>query len=356
MRINSPEYRQWKKRQNKKNLLNRTKRKKAKRHRRTIQNRYNYEIKKAADYNSSTKKYEFHAPLNFSIVNNSEETSAFFNKIISFITDKRNFGKSIFIDVSQISQLTIDALMYLLAIVNNLCENFKDRYSFSGNAPADTRVRKLFSESGFYHFVRRQGGDPLTKNNDTLQIVSGENCDTNLAKRLSDFVCEKAGVGKRCCSFLYNMIIELMSNTHKHAYPEGKQILYSRWYCFAEYDKQNTISFSFMDTGAGIPSTVKKKFAERIDILGIKGEHRYVVSALDGEFRTATRKGYRGKGLPKIREFCSAQKIKNLHILANRADVVVCKQGYSSKDIAVPLCGTLYYWQIDLATLKGDIA
>lgn len=354
MRINSYEYRKWKLRQNKKNLILRTKKREAHRRSQTNQIRYNYELKHTADYNSATKKYEFHVPLNFSFANNTEETAAFFNKVISFITNTKNFGKQIFIDISEISNLTIDALMYLLAIVNNLSANFRGKYSFSGNVPKDARVRKLFSESGFYRFVRYQGNEPLTQNNDTVQIVSGEDCDTMLAKRLSDFVCEKAKVDdRRCCSFLYNMMIELMSNTHKHAYPQDNGVLHARWYCFAEYDKQGNISFSFMDTGTGIPSTVKKNFAERIDVLGIKGEHKYVVSALDGEFRTATQEGHRGKGLPKIREFCTNRRIEELHILTNRADVKVHQHGYSSKDIHTPLCGTLYSWQICLSLLQG---
>lgn len=356
MRVDSAEYRKWKRRQNEKNLILRTRKKAARRRTQTMLNRYNYELKRAADYNVATKKYEFHAPLNFSFANNTEETAEFFNKIITFITDTRNFGKSIFIDISEISKLTIDALMYLLAIVDNFSANFRGRYSFSGNAPKDMRVRKLFSESGFYRFVRYQGSEPLTQNNDTVQIVSGENCDTDLAKRLSDFACEKAGVeDRRCCSFLYNMMIELMSNTHKHAYPEEGGILHARWYCFAEYDKNGKISFSFMDTGSGIPATVKKNFREKIDILGIKGEHKYVVSALNGEFRTATQEGHRGKGLPKIREFCTNRQIENLHILANRADVQVLQQGYSSRDVHTPLCGTLYSWQINLSVLQGGV-
>lgn len=353
MKKDSAKYREWKRRQNEKNLLIRTKKRIAKRHAKTAKNWYNYELKHTAEYNVETRNYDFHAPLNFSFINNAEETSSFFNEIILFITNSRNFGKSIFIDISGISRLTIDALMYLLAIVNNLSANFKGKYSFSGNAPKDLRVRKLFSESGFHRFVRYQGTEPLTRSSDTIQIVSGEKCDTDLAKRLSDFVCEKANMGDtRCCSFLYNMMIELMSNTHKHAYPEENGVLHARWYCFAEYNsKENIVTFSFMDTGAGIPATVKKNFAEKIDILGLKGEHKYVVSALDGEFRTATHEGHRGKGLPKIREFCSNRKIEHLHILTNRADVIVLPDGYDSKDFHTPLCGTLYSWQINLSSL-----
>lgn len=354
MKQNSYKYREWKKRQNRKNLLRRSKRKKAIKRARSAQIKHDIELKKTQNYNSNSKKYEFHAPLIFSLVDNAGETSAFFSSLISFIRDPRNFGKSLFIDISSISSLTIDALMYLLAIVNNLNSNFQNKYSFSGNAPSNQKVKQMFSESGFYHFVHYQGTEPLFKNEDSIQIVSGEDCDTSLAKRLSDFVCKKGNVSKRTCSFLYNMIIELMSNTHKHAYNHDS-ILHPRWYCYAEYEHPNIVSFSFMDTGAGIPSTVKKNFAEQIDFLRLKADNKYIISALNGDFRTATKQGYRGKGIPKIKEFCSAKRIRNLHILSNKADVRVLDDGYLASDLESPLIGTLYYWQIDISLLGGEV-
>lgn len=108
-----------------------------------------------------------------------------------------------------------------------------------------------------------------------------------------------------------------------------------------------------MDTGEGIPSTVRKNFSEKLDILKIKGEDKYIISALNGDFRTSTHKLYRGKGLPKIREICSKEKIVNMRIITNKADAHVKKEGYSSHIINKPLIGTLYNWQIKISDLKG---
>lgn len=146
-----------------------------------------------------------------------------------------------------------------------------------------------------------------------------------------------------------------MSNTHKHAYSEGG-VLVPQWYCFAEYRAEGKISFTFMDTGCGIPTTVQKNFAERIDVLKIKSENKYVISALNGDFRTATKQGYRGKGLPKIREYCSMGVIKKLHIITNKANVYVHQSRYNGNDLQVPMQGTLYCWDIDVLTLKGENA
>ena len=81
------------------------------------------------------------------------ETIAFFNSIISFITNRLNYGKKLYIDISSIENLTIDALMYLLAIVNNMNSKVRNKFSISGNVPKNPAIRKLFNESGFFSFV-----------------------------------------------------------------------------------------------------------------------------------------------------------------------------------------------------------
>lgn len=347
-------YKSWITHRNKKNLIRRTQKKLAVKAFRTRENEYNRSLKKYIPYDKEERSYKFTAPLIFSFSENSEETTRFFNDIIDFISNPKNFGKKIFVDISNIEMLTTDALMYLLAIVNNLNDRFRNKYRFSGNSPSKPEIKKLFMESGFYDFVRYQGKDPLTKNTDSIKIVSGTNSNTKIAKQIADFVISKTGLTKIECQFIYVMMIELMSNTHKHAYNENEFLL-PQWYCFAEFDKVDTIKFTFMDTGAGIPSTVKKNFAEKIDILRIKGDDKYVVSALNGDFRTSTEKTYRGKGLPKIRQICAEQKIYNTRILTNKADVKIYPSSYEYKINKNPLQGTLFYWQINISKLKGEI-
>ena len=354
MRKNSPQYKQWVYRRNRKNLIIRSRKKLFKKQRKTNFANYNYKIKKEFVYNNKSKNFTFIAPLNFSIVNNPEETISFFNSIIGFITDKRNYRKKLFIDISKIQSLTTDALMYLLSIVNNLNENFHDKYTFSGNAPSSPEVRKKFNESGFYSFVKYFGRELLTHNDDNVQIVSGESYDTETAKKITDFVILKAGLRRNQCKFLYEAVIELMNNTQKHAYNKN-DLLYPRWYCYVEYHNSNLITFTFMDTGAGIPTTVQKKFAEKLDLLKLIDENKYVVSALKGEFRTATKKYQHGKGLPKIRDFCAKEVMNDLIIVTNKANVFVQKDSIKGKDLPVQLKGTLYNWKIDINRLKEII-
>lgn len=356
MKYDSPEYRQWKSRQNKKNLKRRTKQKNGKKRSKTKIVEYNHTVKKKYKYDKSTRSFNFKCPKVFSFLRNPIETTEFFNSILKFVTNTKNAKKSLFIDLSSISDLTIDALMYLLAIVNNLNKKFDNNTKFSGNIPYNPDVQKLFNESGFFNFVAHKSELEVTASN-KIQIATGVKCNNMLVKRIIDFVCEKSSIKPRNISFLYNMIMELMSNTNKHAYNE-EQMLEPCWYLFVNYEeKDEIVSFSFMDTGEGIPATVKKTIFEKLGkTLQSKKynlEYRYVVSTLNGEMRTATNLKYRGKGLPKIREICSNNQIQNMRIITNKADVLVETNDYKAHDIKEALKGTLYYWQIDIKELKG---
>jgi hypothetical protein len=348
---NSPDYRAWKKRQNSRKLSRRTRKKKERK--RAVMPRSTYiDKRKDVTHKTIAPGHTFNAPIDFSFIHNPEETCSFFNEIITFITDRKNYGKPVFIDVENIESFSIDALMYLLAVIHDM-HGGVNKTIFSGNEPLNDKVKRAFAESGFYQYVSYHGSTQLTKNKDNLQIVSGRNSDPQVAKQITDFVCSKAGVAEKSCSFLYIMMIELMSNTHKHAY-NSMTPLAPHWYCFSEFDGKHTVSFTFMDTGEGIPATVRKNIVEKIDFLKLKDDGKYVISALNGDFRTATQLSYRGKGLPKIRRFCEEKKIYNMCIITNRAEVIVSQKSMQSKNLNNPLLGTLYYWQIDLAELKGD--
>ena len=96
IKTNSSYYRVWKKHQNEKNLIKRTQKRKWNKSRLTAQNIYNYNLKRKGHYDSEIRKYAFIAPLDFSFINNTEETCEFFNEIIKFILDDRNYKKSVF--------------------------------------------------------------------------------------------------------------------------------------------------------------------------------------------------------------------------------------------------------------------
>ena len=64
----------------------------------------------------------FFSPRQFSLINNGDEMLEFFSSIIELIrqiTQTKNKRK-IFIDISKVEDLTIDAVIYLIVIIRNL--------------------------------------------------------------------------------------------------------------------------------------------------------------------------------------------------------------------------------------------
>lgn len=137
--------------------------------------------------------------------------------------------------------------------------------------------------------------------------------------------------------------------TLDHAYKQNS--LVPKWYLIA-LNKPETgkVSFTFLDGGQGIPSTINIKHRERVkqliskffyDVPSIK-DNALIYSALKGEFRTRTNEGYRGKGLPKIYQCVENKEIDNLIIISNKG-YVNCSTG-EQRELSSTFHGTLFSW------------
>lgn len=289
----------------------------------------------------------FNAPLQFSLVSNAEEAVEFFNNVIKYIIDKNHREKRIYFDISKINALTIDALMYLLALVNNVKNKFKNNYVCAGNFPDNAAVKLLFTRSGFLNYLRCSSMEKIIRSDTCIEIRSGNKVDRKTAKDICDFVINQAGFAKRRTNFLYCMIMELMENTKYHAYTPKSPLVHC-WYIFVER-KANTIQFSFLDTGVGIPHTVYKQFYEKLNV--VRSDSDYILSALKGDFRTETRQRNRGNGLPKIYEYEQSGKIQKLKVLSGRGLYGI---NHTNKELLNKFQGTLFYWEISFQPREGD--
>lgn len=338
----------WKEKQNKKTLFRRVKQQ----IRKKVKKQFRKQDTKlcAASYNKAQQRYEFKCPRDFSFETNTDETVLFFSGVLEFIKRGTKARGRIYFNLSEIEHLGVDALMYLIAIINNLKEKYLRRIDlFSGNFPENSEAKRLLDESGFSKFVTSV--TPPGKKSANLQILSGSNINVEAASSVSDFIVNKTGIGKRECSFVYNIIVELMSNTIQHAYIE--EFLHRRWYLFAENNGEK-FKFSFVDTGLGISATVRKNWHEYLPLpLTKKKDEDLILSALKGEFRTSTKMKNRGNGLPKIREYCGDNKIQNLCIISNAARVVLEGTNSQVESLKSKLFGTIFTWEIHTSSLKG---
>lgn len=130
-------------------------------------------------------------PENFSLINNPEETMSFFSDFKKEI-DRKQYGTHFFVDSINVESVTVDALIYLIAILQNDAQNGYLNYSFAGNYPKNEAAKKIYTESGFTDYVYSKM-QTLPESNERVRIVSGINNSPETARELCDFVIDTLG-------------------------------------------------------------------------------------------------------------------------------------------------------------------
>lgn len=343
---NSPKYRPWKKRNDEKKLRNRLKRtEKKSKSERVINEKENI---------SYTKKFDI--PKIFSIIKNPEETIKFLNIIIYEVEKirKKALGKdkavrTFSLNMENTTEITGDALMYLLTIIKNTRGDKFVPINWLGNFPKDEKIKKILQNSGYLKYMKT-AKENLLQTNDHIQIKNGQGYEyenegkiIDIRQEIIDFTCEKLKKDKTQINFLMTMLTEMITNIKDHAYDDNNLFKHN-WYIFVE-NSNDKISYIFMDNGLGIPTTIKKSNIELLKSkFSIDKEYKYIEAGVSGiEKRSKTGLIERGNGLPSIYEQYTSNKINNLVIISNRAYYI--KE--NPKDLENNLNGTIFYWEIN---------
>ena len=97
-----------------------------------------------------------------------------------------------------------------------------------------------------------------------IQIQSGSESNGELVGQICEFVIRSGRqIDNLSTKRLYPMLVELMTNTKQHAYNDKGHMI-SNWYVFAE-DVGDEVRFVFLDTGVGIPNTLRYKIVEGLE-------------------------------------------------------------------------------------------
>lgn len=339
MRKNNPKYKQWLKRRLK-HLEKKRKKTNKKKHSSNI-----YSHNSSFKSNITNKEdYKIVAPQNFSIKDNPSEVSDFFDNIVKFTKERKN-DTFIMFDLSLVEYITADAVLYLLAIMRDLQKLGLAHHKFSGNLPKNKYARNYIIQSGFLDYVQSEIDKDYT-NSQCVQIMANNRYNQLSTKKICDFVNENTEIERKDTKFLYVLINEMMLNTCQHAYKLNTTQL-NQWYMFVQKDSK-TLKYTFLDIGSGIPKTVQKRFTERF----WNTDSSIIVSALNGDFRTATKKEFRGKGLPKIKECVFEHKLNNFTIISNKGYCSLKLENNMPKieesEMKKPIVGTIYYWEMNI--------
>jgi hypothetical protein len=284
-------------------------------------------------------KYEIPVPEVFSLVTNVDEMLMFYKTIYAYAQEK----KGIFLDMSKIRQISVDAILYTISVFDHL-EKSLHFTKFGGNFPNDEYTHQVLLQSSFFNYVKANFKfDP--DDSDILSVKSGQLVRGKVAQQVINFGKAQLGrVGDASTRSMYATLIECMVNTGHHAYE--KRLPNWKWWLMALPDRdKRKVHFAFLDNGRGIPVTVRKNFRERVlQLFGNTAmDSRLIQSTLEGEYRTRIKNKWRGKGLPKIYSYSKNKLIENLRIISNHG-YVECDND-QSMELRDKFHGTLLYWE-----------
>ena len=220
-----------------------------------------FKRKKPKHSKKDRKRIILTAPKELCVFDSTDTTLGFFEYVMNEIKQCQ-FRSTLYFDLSQVESITPDAVMYLIAIINNTKKLRMFQISCEGNMPADPAARSVFQDAGFFKFVYAPYCRTLNDSTKHMKIQNGTDADNVLAGAFCEFVHSNSDKDYTGTKRLYPMIVELMTNTHQHAYRTDDSTdkhleMYCNWYIFAQ-DIGNAIRFVFLDTGVGIPRTVAR--------------------------------------------------------------------------------------------------
>ena len=307
------------------------------------------DTKKKTEINKKYVSVSFDVPSIFSLVNNAEETIAFFDKLIEEINHKQ-YGKRFYINSINVESVTVDALIYLIAIMENIKVNKYMHYQYEGNFPKSIEARKIYQESGFMSYVSSKI-KRLPKNTEKMQIISGIRNDPVVAKTFCNFVMGKLNKSRVDVKNLQVVFIELMSNVFHHAYIDD-DVMSKHWYIYAEHI-EDFIRFIFVDTGVGIANTVRVNFKEKIMRMMKWGANDgdLLKSTFQGDFRTQTQENNRGNGLSAVREQVINGPFKRFEVISGRGYCAINKNIAENQCLKInnysrSIYGTVYTFDV----------
>ncbi len=254
------------------------------------------------------------------------------------------FGQPVLVDISKVTLMTYEIIPVLISFVKNKAYFYDGQ--IHGNAPDKEDLKKIFTESGFYSFVNSVSKFKTTTEN-LLHQESNFKVKPEIAGRVTDLIEStlEFNITEDEVEAIYNIFIELMSNTHHHA--DVTKYGHTKWWLFAHCAKDG-INITFIDQGIGIfRSRVVKEKIKKLGI-DIKALSNLVLvdDLLDGKIqsRIDIDNEIRGKGLPQIVEYSKLDIFESFYIVTN--DIWINLKNRNRKKLSNSFNGTLINFTI----------
>ena len=264
-------------------------------------------------------------------------------RVLDTLSNVRNlnvkkYGK-IMIDLSEVVEFDITALVMLLSNLNHLSQK---EVSVSGNYPMNFAAREFFERSGFLKHMKTINRRLLGSYSDHGLIVNigKDNYNSNDIALINKKAIEHLGVSRQHYQRLNSIVGEMGGNTIKYAYHINKHYLYG----FYKYEAYT--AFVFADSGYGILKTLRKTFGRTIlDMIQNVGDIKVLEGAFNKKYGSRTGEANRNRGLPFIKLNSDEGIVSDLQCISNNVMLDFINVSASQK-LSSNYSGTVYSWKI----------
>lgn len=277
------------------------------------------------------------APEDFSLIENTEKTLEYFKSAKTELTK----GYPINFDISKIKTLTPEAIILQIARIKD--ENFHFNNGILGNAPDEPKLKELFLQSGFYHYVKTRGPKPIGKDK-LIHKITDNKVEPQIAKEACISGLQHTFQNEDIFDPLFDILIEIMQNTNNHAgETRGK---YNWWLHVYNDPNSLTSKYTFLDLGLGIFESIPVKSFKRTlgKLVGISGNADLVKPLFEGKIKSRTARPERGKGIPQVFMESQNKHFKVFYLVSN--DIKVNMKTMEITKLNNNFSGTLFYWEL----------
>ena len=295
-------------------------------------------------------------PEDFSLESNFDAVVSVIHRIRS--QSGRGGHQGVYIDFRKIRRLSPTAALVLAAELDRW--NHLRRRSHVRSVDVDewdSTIRVLLQDMGFFDLLRVPSGSvPGDGNNPDLRYVkfrTGPLAEGEAIIRLRERDLEPMVGEMPQKERLFAAVTEAMTNVVQHAYRRASKR--PNWWLSASRNSATSdVSIIIYDQGAGIPTTLPRRYSEVFQRLR-SHDHAHMIRAAHDLQRTVTKEPHRGHGLERdIRGYLNVLECAASYRVVSRKGEYICRRtrdgdnSHELKSHAEPLPGTLIEWHLSL--------
>lgn len=292
------------------------------------------------------------APINLSLLENTENCISFFNELRSDLNISKN-GKRCFVQTSltNVAKIDYSTICILLAILGDLKSK---GINFRCDFPEDQTCKDWIFDSGLLNSMYDSNGKPFKKadKSELLFIEQGSKKLTRednirISKTVQKVLEHLTGKNQHCKK-LRTILLEICGNSIEWGGTIKKQWLFGIKY------EENRVIFTITDVGRGILKSLNRKFKVKLrDSFHGKGDDEILMGAFVKKYGSSSQQVNRNKGLPAIKNGFDIGLLINLNVLTN--NVILNYNDHSKSRVmkSGEFNGTLYRWVVTKESLNN---